>query len=329
LRYRFYAEEDIYETVEHKALRQLSAAEPTDSQIGGLTMYQQKPTGVTIIAVLFFIAGALAVLGGVYVLAAPIPSVSFFPDLTSYQIVIGIVMIIIGGIDIAVGWGLWTLQNWARITAIVMLALSAVANLFTGVGLLVGVNIGGYPVSLPGPGVASLLTTGIGAWLIWYLLKPEVAAAFFGQDVFPVPPTVAATAPPPPPPPVHTASPPPIAPVPSVRPPREPTIPIGAQPAPEGWLVLRSGPRSGQQFGLKRGRNTIGRDSTIADIVIQDETVSGEHARIQFEQGQFYIYDLASTNGTSVNNRRIQRQMLMDGDVVHLGDVQVVFKHVA
>jgi len=106
-------------------------------------------------------------------------------------------------------------------------------------------------------------------------------------------------------------------------------MPIGAQPAPEGWLVLRTGPRTGQQFGLKRGRNTVGRDSSRADIVLDDETISGEHARIQFEQGQFYIYDLASTNGTYVNNRRVQRQMMMDGDVLRFGDAQLVFKRVA
>ena len=100
-------------------------------------------------------------------------------------------------------------------------------------------------------------------------------------------------------------------------------------PAPEGWLVLRSGPRTGQQFGLKRGRNTVGRDSSRADIVLEGETVSGEHAHVQFEQGQFYVYDLASTNGTFVNNRRIQRQMLMDGDVVRFGSTQLVFKRVA
>lgn len=295
-------------------------------------MYQQKPTGVTIIAVLFFIVGALAILVGLRVLAIPLPYIALLPGLTSYQTAIGIAAIIVGGLDIAVGWGLWTLQNWARIAAIILLALSAISNLFTGVGLLVGVNVGGVRLSLPGPGIASLLLAGIAAWLIWYLLKPEITAVFEGVVPAPVSPTVPAppspTVPAPPPPPVPTAPQPPPAPVPSVRPPREPTVAVGVPPAPEGWLVLRGGPRTGQQFGLKRGRNTVGRDPSRADIVLEHETVSGEHARIQFEQGQFYVYDLASTNGTYVNNRRVQRQMLMDGDVVRFGGAELVFKRV-
>lgn len=283
-------------------------------------MYQQRPTGVTIIAVLFFIGGALAILSGLYILAVPLP---WIPVLTSYQIVIGIAAIIAGGLDIAAGWGLWTLQNWGRITAIVLLGLSAVGNLFSGVGLLMGINVGGYPLSLPGPGIASLLFAGIGAWLIWYLLNPETTAVFEGIVPAPVAPTVPA----PPPPPVSTVPPPPAR-APSARPPRQPTVPVGVQPAPEGWLVLRSGPRTGQQFGLQRGRSTVGRDPSRADIVLEDETVSGDHARIQFEQGQFYVYDLASTNGTYVNNQRVQRQLLMDGDVVRFGSAELTFKRV-
>jgi pSer/pThr/pTyr-binding forkhead associated (FHA) protein len=92
--------------------------------------------------------------------------------------------------------------------------------------------------------------------------------------------------------------------------------------------VLRSGGRSGKQFGLNRGRNTVGRDSSQADIVLDEDTVSGEHARVQFEHGQFYVYDLASTNGTYVNNRRVQKQMLMDGDTLRFGNAQMVFKRV-
>ncbi len=286
-------------------------------------MYQQRPTGVTIVAVLFFIGGALGVLSGLLVLATPIPIVDPLTSMVaSYQIGIGIGALVVGGLGIATGWGLWTVQDWGRIMAIVLLALSAVSNMVSGISLLIGVNVGGYPLSYPGAGVASLFLAGVGGWLIWYLLKPDVAAAFIGPALAPLPPTMPA------PPPPTVPQPPPM-PAPSMRPPRQPTVPIGVQPAPEGWLVLRGGPRTGQQFGLKRGRNTVGRDPSRADIVLDDETISGEHARIQFEQGQFYAYDLASTNGTYINNRRIQRQLLMDGDMVRFGNVQLVFKRVA
>lgn len=103
-------------------------------------------------------------------------------------------------------------------------------------------------------------------------------------------------------------------------------MPLGVPTQPVGWLVARSGSRSGQSYGLKQGDNTVGRDSHRADIVLEHPTVSGEHARIRFEGGQFYLYDLASTNGTFVNNHRVQRQMLMDNDVVRFGDAEMVFK---
>jgi hypothetical protein len=282
-------------------------------------MYSEKPTGVTIIAALFFIAGALMILIGLYVLAVPLP---WIPGLTSYQVTIGIGAIVVGGATIAAGWGLWTLQNWGRITAVVLLGLGAVSALTTGVGLLMGINLAGYPLYFPGPGIVALLLAGIGAWSLWYLLKSEVADVFYGVALAPVPPT-ASTAPPPP-----TPAPAPSVPRSPARPRRQPTVSVDAQPAPEAWLVLRTGTRAGKQFGLRRGRNTVGRDPSQADIVLEDETVSGEHARVQFEQGQFYITDLASTNGTYINNKRVQRQLLMDGDLVRFGSAELVFKRV-
>lgn len=299
-------------------------------------MYQERPTGVTIIAILFFIAGALAILGGLYTLATPVPS--FFPILTSYQITVSIVSIVIGGLDIAIGWALWTLQEWGRIGSIVVLALSAISYLFAGVGLLAGVNIAGYTLSMPGPGIVALLIAGLEAWAIWYLLEPTVEGAFqsdmggYVQPTMPEPSPPPVEAPPPQPtkpestPPRQTAT--PQAPASPASPPRQKTEPIGAPVSPEGWLVLRNGPRSGQQFGLKRGRNTIGRNPSQADIVLEDDTVSGEHARIQLEEGQFYIYDLASTNGTFVNNHHIQKEMLMDNDIIRLGNAEMIFKRV-
>ncbi len=295
-------------------------------------MYQ-RPTGVTLISVLFFVVGALSLLAGLWVLAVPIPGGDpFLGMLVSYQVALGIGAALVGGLDIATGWGLWMLRNWARILSVVLLGLSAVSYLFSGVGALVGVNIAGYQLSYPGVGIASLLVAGFLAWLIWYLLKPDTAAFFMGggPSIGVVSVTVQPTPTPSPPAQVSPTVPtsPPEA-GPSVRPPRQPTE-VTDLPAPaEGWLVLRTGPRAGQQFGLQRGKkNTVGRDPSRADIVIDDVSVSGEHARILFDHGQFYIYDLASTNGTFVNNRRIQKQLLMDGDLIRLGNAQLVFKRI-
>lgn len=118
---------------------------------------------------------------------------------------------------------------------------------------------------------------------------------------------------------------PPLPSEPSAPRPRQPTMVADRAPSPEGWLVLRSGSRSGPQFGLHRGRSTVGRDSSQADIVLEDETVSGEHARIQFEQGRFYIYNM-STTGTYVKNRDVGRVQLFDGDRIRVGQTILVFE---
>jgi pSer/pThr/pTyr-binding forkhead associated (FHA) protein len=94
-------------------------------------------------------------------------------------------------------------------------------------------------------------------------------------------------------------------------------------------LIARNGPLAGKSFGLKAGSTTIGRDTRKADIILDTSTVSGEHARVRYEGGQFFLYDLASTNGTFINNRQIQKQMLRDGDVVRFGQAETVFKSVS
>lgn len=292
-------------------------------------MYEQRPTGVTLIAVLFFIAGAISLLGGLLVLAAPIPSIAELAGtgaLVTFQIAIALLAVLVGGFDIAIGWGLWNLRSWARIASIVMLGLSAISNLFSGVASLVGVNTPFGRFNLAGYGVFSLLVAGFVAWMIWYLLQPDIDRMFAGGgSMFQMPQTVQAPAP-------ELSSQPQVdlkePPASSIRPPRQHTMPMYVQPPAEGWLVLRSGSRAGQQFGLQRGKNTVGRDPTRADILLENETVSGEHARVQYEHGQFYVYDLASRNGTFVNNRSVQKHLLMDGDLLRFGTESLVFKRI-
>ena len=127
----------------------------------------------------------------------------------------------------------------------------------------------------------------------------------------------------------------PITPPPSVEPiearprPVAATQPLMQEPPPQAWLVVRSGPRVGTQFGLGVSRpNVIGRDPNKADIVLDEESVSREHARVRFENGQFVLHDMASTSGTYINGNNIQRQMLYDNDRITLGRVELVFKRV-
>jgi len=106
----------------------------------------------------------------------------------------------------------------------------------------------------------------------------------------------------------------------------DPTRFMGEPPTVTAWLVQKSGERAGKQFSLGLARNIIGRDATRCDVVLDDDTVSAEHAAVLYENEQFVLYDLASKNRTFLNDRRIQRQSLLDDDVIRLGEVTLVFK---
>jgi len=63
----------------------------------------------------------------------------------------------------------------------------------------------------------------------------------------------------------------------------------------------------------------IGR-SRECHIILDDGTVSKQHARLSFEDGRPYVEDLRSTNGTSLNGRFLERKSpLRRGDRIGLG----------
>lgn len=107
----------------------------------------------------------------------------------------------------------------------------------------------------------------------------------------------------------------------------EPTRIMGAPPPTTAWLVIRSGLRAGRDCRLG-AQTTIGRDGIGCDLVLDDDSISAQHARIKMERGEFVLYDLASTNGTFLNGQRIQRAALADDDVILIGSTRLIFKEV-
>ncbi len=99
--------------------------------------------------------------------------------------------------------------------------------------------------------------------------------------------------------------------------------------APNGRIVLasltlQSGPMAGRPFRFHQDVTTIGRISSN-DFMITSRTVSRRHARLWFDNGNWYLADLQSANGTMVNGERISQAVLKDGDVINFGDEKVVF----
>lgn len=104
-------------------------------------------------------------------------------------------------------------------------------------------------------------------------------------------------------------------------------------PMPLAYLVVRTGVHQGKTFQL--GENTsIGRKADQNDIVLDDDAVSKQHARVRFEGGKFVLYDLASANGTFVQDpkteewKKIQHRQLIEGVTIKLGETVLAFMQV-
>jgi hypothetical protein len=61
------------------------------------------------------------------------------------------------------------------------------------------------------------------------------------------------------------------------------------------------------------------------DIVLTDKAVSRHHAKIRVEGQKYYIYDLASTNGTKVNDRKVTKKWIKEGDSIEMGHTAMSF----
>lgn len=90
-------------------------------------------------------------------------------------------------------------------------------------------------------------------------------------------------------------------------------------------LVIRSGGgRAGETYPLAAPRVTIGR-SPDSTIFLDDVTVSRNHAVVIREGAAYVIVDQGSLNGTYVNRRRLERELLSDGDELQIGKYKLTF----
>jgi hypothetical protein len=83
-------------------------------------------------------------------------------------------------------------------------------------------------------------------------------------------------------------------------------------------LVLTAASRVLRQITVDRSRLTIGRRPSN-DLMLDDLTVSGEHAVLHTAGGQSVIHDLDSRNGTLVNGVPVMQRTLVDGDWIDIG----------
>lgn len=95
------------------------------------------------------------------------------------------------------------------------------------------------------------------------------------------------------------------------------------------WLVMIEGEREGEDFRITKNDFKIGRDPNLqCDLVLSDSTVSKEHCKIKVdENNRAFIYDLASENGTYVNDKEVVGPVeLKDNDIIKIGKSKFMFK---
>ena len=90
-------------------------------------------------------------------------------------------------------------------------------------------------------------------------------------------------------------------------------------------LVCESGPLQGREWTIDPGL-TLGREAHNHVAMPDNRKASRDHAKVWRESpGKYTVADLGSTNGTLVNDGKIARQPLVDGDEISIGEVRFRF----
>jgi FHA domain len=87
------------------------------------------------------------------------------------------------------------------------------------------------------------------------------------------------------------------------------------------WILsAETGPLSGLNFGVNESL-VLGR-ALECDIAIVSSHVARQHARLELQDGQLYVEDLGSSNGTVVNGKKVAgRRALQHDDELRFHDI--------
>src|SRR5881396_3779695 len=96
--------------------------------------------------------------------------------------------------------------------------------------------------------------------------------------------------------------------------------------APLASFLVKNGSLKGQRLQVRTPIVNIGR-AEYNDLVVPDESVSTQHAKLQRREGVWLLVDLGSTNGTFADGEKVSGEAaLAPGALVRLGDIQFVFE---
>jgi pSer/pThr/pTyr-binding forkhead associated (FHA) protein len=94
------------------------------------------------------------------------------------------------------------------------------------------------------------------------------------------------------------------------------------------WILRVSDADETLTFRLANGSSrTVGR-APLADFQLNGALVSRVHCRITAEHEALNVEDLSSTNGTFVNDHRVETGRLASGDRLRIGRVELTVEQV-
>ncbi|OGO61906.1 MAG: hypothetical protein A2029_12865 [Chloroflexi bacterium RBG_19FT_COMBO_47_9] len=96
----------------------------------------------------------------------------------------------------------------------------------------------------------------------------------------------------------------------------------------KAYLEVVSGPDIGMVYPVSGESVTMGRTSkkAIWELCLNDGTVSRPHATVEKRGSSYYLVDLGSVNGTTINGLFVIEPILLnDGDKIGLGESRLVF----
>jgi hypothetical protein len=137
----------------------------------------ERPTGVTILAVLYFIGtaffgicGLLFIVGGSMLSGLAQSGGPGSAIFAAGGAVVGGVFLVLALLELAIGIGFIKLQNWARVVAIVFTGIAVLFGVLGMLSLLAHVVVFALMIRL--------ITLAIQIWIMVYLFKPHVKQAF-------------------------------------------------------------------------------------------------------------------------------------------------------
>ena len=81
-----------------------------------------------------------------------------------------------------------------------------------------------------------------------------------------------------------------------------------------------------RSYILQTAKFSVGRGEE-ADAQIDDPGMSRIHFVLEYDNGEYFLVDRESTNGTFVNDGRVKKRQLNDGDIVSAGNTKFLYEY--